>query len=96
MRCWEEVLGQRVLFVEEADGRWRWQAGDLDVRHDPAVRFPTLSAARLACAAMVYAFFVMEEVTGVDVPSSIKPSSSCPEGGGLGSSSPPQGSGGGN
>jgi hypothetical protein len=69
-KSWEDVLGQRVIIVQRADGRWTWEAMDLDVQADPNVTFPSDSACRLACAAMVYAFFVMEEVTSILAPPS--------------------------
>jgi hypothetical protein len=69
----EEVLGMLVVFVCEDDGRWRWEVKELDVRHDPAVRFATKHGARMAFAAMVFAFFVMEEETSSTEPFSTKP-----------------------
>lgn len=95
-KWWEDVLGQRVLFLESPDGRWQWALDEPDIRHDPSVRFHSLQAARLACAAMIYGFFVMEEVTSDPVPSSIRPSDATDGGRGLTGSSPTQGSGGGN
>lgn len=95
-KWWEDVLGQRTLFTQLPDGRWQWEAHDLDVRADPNVTFPTLLAARLACAAMIYAFFVMEEVTSTLVPHSINRSDATAGERGPSDSPPTQGSVGGN
>jgi hypothetical protein len=64
---WEWVLGVRVLFTEETPLSWMWEAPDLAVQADPAIRFPSMSRARLAAAVMVYGLFVIEEVTSTDV-----------------------------
>jgi len=70
---WENVLGQMVLFEGDAAGGWTFECHDIAVTQDKAVRYPTQAAARLAAASMIFAFFVMEEVTSRDVPSSTKP-----------------------
>ncbi len=67
-REWESILGEQVLFKESAKGGWQWQCKDLGVSADPVVRYATQGRARLAAAAMIYAFFVMEEVTSGPVP----------------------------
>lgn len=73
-KCWEEVLGERVLFVELEGGRWQWRCRSLNVNQDPTVRYRTLQDARLASASMIYAFFVVEEVTSETEPPSLRPS----------------------
>lgn len=65
---WENVLGQMVLFSEDASGGWSFECYDLGVAQDAKVRYPTQQAARLAVASMVFAFFVTEEVTSAPVP----------------------------
>jgi len=65
---WEPVLGQMVLFTEEAPGRWKWECPTLSVEHSPEVRFSSQSAARVMAATMVFAYFVTEEATGEPVP----------------------------
>lgn len=95
VKVWEDVLGQRVIFSQDRQGGWSWDCMDLDITADPDVRFASQTACRLACAGMIYCFFVMEEVTSHPA----LPSTS--GGGGAGAMSlppflsPPQGGGGG-
>lgn len=67
-REWECILGERVLFAEAPQGGWRWSCESMEVKQDPAVRYGTMGQARLAAAALIYAFFVFEEVTAGPVP----------------------------
>jgi hypothetical protein len=83
-KCWEGILGEWVLFSQVEGSGWQWRCRDLNVQQAPGVRYPTLSAARVGCACLVFAFFVTEEVTSVPDP--------LPAGGGLrtsGSATPP-------
>jgi len=65
---WESVLGQMVLFTEEAKGKWLWECPTLDVKHDPAVRFSSQASARIAAATMIFALYVLDESTAIDPP----------------------------
>lgn len=93
-REWETVLGEKVLFREDPRGGWRWECEDLNVKADAAVRYSTQGQARLAAAAMIYAFFVLEEVTGTLIPPLGALFISVPCAGGGLSCPPPQGGGG--
>lgn len=93
-REWESVLGERVLFTEDPMGGWRWACAEMEVKADPIVRYSTQGQARLAAAAMIYAFFVMEEVTGSDIPPVGSLYITVPCSGGGYPCSPPQGGGG--
>lgn len=93
-REWEGLLGERVLFVEDPRGGWRWACADLEVKADPAVRYSTQGQARLAAAAMIYSFFVLEQVTGTPIPPVGALFVATPCSGGGFSCTPPQGGGG--
>jgi hypothetical protein len=75
---WENVLGQMVLFTEEAAGRWAWECPTLNVAHAPEVRFTSQSSARMMAATMIFAFFVTEEATSQLAPPSTNPSPAPP------------------
>lgn len=95
LKEWETVLGERVLFTRTADGRWHWECRNQQVKHDHATWFASQRLARLAAAAMLYAFFVFEELTSdvIDEKGRVPP---LPENDPfLPPDPPPQGSGGG-
>jgi len=77
---WENVLGQMVLFTEEAADRWAWECPTLNVAHAPEVRFSSQASARVMAATMIFAFFVTEEATSATVPLSTSPSPETPAG----------------
>lgn len=93
-KWWEDVLGQRMLFLEDPEGKWRWESHDIDVRQDATTSFRSLQAARLAAAAAVYHFFVLEEVTSDPAQPFTRPSSGQADGPTPSPTSPPHGSGG--
>jgi len=66
-KCWDTILGERVLLVQEGENRWYWTCETMEVSHAPKIRFPSRQAAVVSAAAMIFGFFLFEECTSEPV-----------------------------